>query len=220
MRRLPVLLILLTAWSATIGGRTAGRMAFGAEPPVVGPRLSPPRQVELPPLPASPGPQAAGRTGTEATETRRAGLPAGEMPRRPTLLPSEKATRTWVQTTRETPPLAVDAAPALPALLRFPVVPRSRVDQEVPAGPPVLARFPRDAEGVPRPQDDVTTSAVRDVLTRPLSVAAPQPLPPQRLGLPDPDAPQRALRLPLAPTDAEPPAAPRDVLPRPTFPVK
>ena len=194
--------------------------AGGAEPPVVAGRLTPPRQVELPALPTSAGPQLHLRRAPDLLPQHLWTLSAGQIVRVPLIVPAEMNRNPWKHWSRETPSLAFDAAPGLPAQPQFPTTSRSFVASETPRGPGPLVRFSREAEPAPRAQDNATEGPAKDLLTRPVAVVAPTPTPVDRVGIVDPDAPLRAVRLATPPIDSDVPTTPRESPPRPTLPAK
>jgi hypothetical protein len=173
-------------------------------------RLVPPQTVVQPPIPLVAQPTEPKVFGAEKPRSHLWGLPFGTFPGTPTLLATEQRPANWQRPVLDTPALASDADPVRPAFPVALIAPRVYAPGPNPAQPPVLARFPIALEPLVLAAEDPTAIPAFSVLTVPVPLEIPSPLPLLRLAVPDPFEQLRTIRLTTTPADEDPPTTAQD----------
>jgi hypothetical protein len=172
-------------------------------------RLAPPRHVALPVIPAATQPQPRDTSKMDSPSAARWSLPLAGIPSQPLILEPERQPVTWQRPVVDSPPLAVDNRPTMPAPITLIVTQRAFVASADPYHAAPLGPLPPPIERPRQTIEDPTAGSVGAavVAAQPLPLANPAPL--LRLTLPDPYARLRAVELAQPPDDADAPEASR-----------
>jgi hypothetical protein len=148
-------------------------------------------------------------------------LPAIPQAREAIWSPPERMKPIWNQPSVEQPSLVTEERPQGPRQLILPESSRVKIATVSPGSLPSGERYARDAESLPKMNDDPSGLLRHGFLVRPQALAAAAPPPLLRLTIPDPDATLRAVQIEgvVAP-EGETYSFPRDLPARPTLPVK
>ncbi|MFM9068591.1 MAG: hypothetical protein ACKOUR_14860 [Planctomycetota bacterium] len=148
-------------------------------------------------------------------------LPAIPQTREAVWSPLERMKPIWNQPSVEQPSLATEERPQGPRELVLPEASRVKIATAELGSLPSGERYAREAEALPKINDDPSGLLRHGFLVRPQALAAAAPPPLLRLTIPDPDAPFRAVRIEsVAAPEGETYSYPRDLPARPTLPVK
>jgi hypothetical protein len=170
-------------------------------------RLTPPRTVPIPVLPASTGLQPRLLPGSERSPMQPSSVAAAEILRAPIVLPDMRRSMHWSHAALDRPWLAAERDPARPFAPTLAASIPAFVAAPDPRQTARLARFAELAELKPTISDDPTALAAREVVVS--SAAMPSPMPPVvvRFSIPDPFEHLRWARLKEVPPDNDSPAA-------------
>lgn len=216
---LPESLAEETATVASTPDLAPGETAFTFPPDGVGKqledRLTPPRQVPLPPVPFVSEPTT--RKPTRLDRGAEPAPPLADLTTPPRLLPSEKPRTVKDRTPLDAPPLAADLTPRLPQAIWFSITARAWAMS--PDANYLLPKGPGGNE-LPAPTSDPTVETSHRLVIGSTPPLRDQPAPPVNLSAPDPFEAARAVRLRTPPGELDEPASPTQRPPLPPLPVK
>lgn len=184
-------------------------------------RLTPPRQVTLPPMPFASEPRPWRAAKLDRLPDRLRPLPQADVPAQPRRLQSEVPIQRRPRPALDLPPLAGgDFDPMRPARPELPSGPKAYVASPNPDTPPPLPVLARQQTEVIAVTTDPTVDRSRQAALVVVSVLRDQPAPFLRLTIPDPFEHIRLVQLRMPPPDADEPASPTSRPPVPAMPVK